>query len=516
MALYINTNVASLYAQNNLSNSQSALATSIQRLSSGLAINSSADNAAGYAIAQRMTAQIGGLNQAASNANDGISMAQTAQGALAQVSSDLQSMRTLAVQAANGTNSASDRASLQANIAQLQQDIQNVSQTTQYNGQNLLDGSLSSIQFQVGANSGQTVDASIGSTSVAVLGNYNVANGTNNAAATDVQNFAGGITDAVVSATAGAAGSLANFGPNNVGAGTLVVNVNGTTNTATIGAGESADKIAAAVGGTAQTTAQLSTIDAANPTNLQLNAYSVDPNGNQVNNVVTVSGTGAAGLVTAINAQSGITGIAATANATGILLTQNQGLNIGVENLDTGATGGSVLSVAGNFTGATANVLAANGTAGDTVTVGGLVTFSSASAFTITDNTVSASSTSGSAIIDNAGTNIGAGSVLTNISSVDVSTAAGASSALQTIDSAITYINQLGGSLGALQNRFTNVQNNLTNASTNLQAARSRIQDTNYASETANLTHQQVLEQAGTAMLAQANAMPNVVLTLLK
>ena len=162
MSLFINTNIASLYAQNNVANSQSALATSIQRLSSGLRINSAKDDAAGMAIAARMTSQIGGMTQAAQNANDGISLAQTAEGALAQVTNDLQTMRNLAVQAANGTNSAGDRASIQASITQLQADINQIANNTQYNGLNLLDGSLTNVQFQVGANANQTINASVG------------------------------------------------------------------------------------------------------------------------------------------------------------------------------------------------------------------------------------------------------------------------------------------------------------------------------------------------------------------
>src|SRR5512135_222015 len=173
MSLFINTNIASLYAQNNVANSQNALALSIQRLSSGLRINSAKDDAAGMAITARMTSQIGGMTQAAQNANDGISLAQTAEGALAQVTNDLQTMRNLAVQAANGTNSAGDRASLQASIAQLQSDISQISANTQYNGLNLLDGSLSNVQFQIGANAGQVINASVGNASANAIGdNY--------------------------------------------------------------------------------------------------------------------------------------------------------------------------------------------------------------------------------------------------------------------------------------------------------------------------------------------------------
>src|SRR5512135_1933827 len=194
MSLFINTNIASLYAQNNVANSQNALATSIQRLSSGLRINSAKDDAAGMAIAARMTSQIGGLTQAAQNANDGISMAQTAEGALAQVVNDLQTMRNLAVQAANGTNSASDRASLQSNIAQLQNDISQIAANTQYNGLNLLDGSLSNVQFQTGANAGQTINATIGNASANAIGD-NTASSVSSAAATSMVGVSAAVAD---------------------------------------------------------------------------------------------------------------------------------------------------------------------------------------------------------------------------------------------------------------------------------------------------------------------------------
>ena len=163
MAMGINTNVASLNAQRNLTSSQTGLATSLQRLSSGLRINSAKDDAAGLAISNRMTSQINGLNQAARNANDGISLAQTAEGALQSSTEILQRMRTLAVQTANGTNSASDRASTQQEISQLQQELNRISSTTQFNGQNILDGSLNNAQFQVGANANQTINFSISS-----------------------------------------------------------------------------------------------------------------------------------------------------------------------------------------------------------------------------------------------------------------------------------------------------------------------------------------------------------------
>lgn len=491
MALYINTNIASLYAQNNVANSQSALATSIQRLSSGLRINSAADDAAGMAIAARMTSQIGGLNQAAQNANDGISLSQTAQGALSQVTSDLQTMRNLAVQAANGTNSSSDRASLQASISQLQADISNIASNTQYNGLNLLDGTLTNVQFQVGANANQTIDASIGSAAANAMGNYQV-------------NVVGTMTAAATAASTATT--------NGVAAQTLTITGNGATATATVASNASAYAIAQAVNtstasgntnvtATALTTATLGGFTAGGAVSFSL----AGTNGTAVNIAATMtSATDVTGLAAAINAQSSTTGITAVANTNNgtLSLTQAQGYDISL----TGYTNaGSAATLTGS-TGVAANLTSG---ANDNSTVGGQVTFNGSNGYTVTTTaagTVAAASSAGS---------------LVAVSSIDVTKMTngipvGANSALSVVDSAINYVNGLDAQLGALQNRFTNAQSSLTTTSTNLQAARSRIQDTDFAAETANLTHNQVLQQAGTAMLAQANAMPNSVLTLLK
>ena len=176
MALTINTNVASLNAQRNLGISQSNLAKSMQRLSSGLRINSAKDDAAGLAISDRMTAQIRGLNQATRNANDGISLAQTAEGAMQESTNILQRMRELAVQSANDTNSASDRKSLQAEVSQLISELDRIASTTSFNGQKLLDGSFAGASFHVGANAGETIDFGVASTKTKNIGN--VAQGT--------------------------------------------------------------------------------------------------------------------------------------------------------------------------------------------------------------------------------------------------------------------------------------------------------------------------------------------------
>lgn len=499
MSLFINTNVASLYAQNNVANSQNALATSIQRLSSGLRINSAKDDAAGMAIAARMTSQIGGLNQAAQNANDGISMAQTAEGALAQVTNDLQTMRNLSVQAANGTNSSSDRASLQASISQLQSDINNIANNTQYNGLNLLDGTLTNVQFQVGANANQTINASIGTASAGSIGAYQLsADGAMTAA-----------TQGSVSGTAPGNGVLAQ---------NLTISGNGATATAAVASGASAYTIAAAVNtaaastntnvtATALTTATLSGFSASG--NVSFNLYG--SNGTAVNISATMSSTtDVTGLAAAINAQSSTTGITAVADTnTGKLsLTQSQGYDIKIAGFTNGSATVSLTGSSG-----TAKTLT-SGAATDSGTVGGQVSFNASNGYTVTSDT-------SSGLILSTAANVSKAAALSSVSGIDVTKMTngiptGANSALSVVDAAINYVNGLRANLGALQNRFTNAQSALTTTSTNLQQARSRIQDTDFAAETANLTHNQILQQAGTAMLAQANAMPNAVLTLLK
>lgn len=508
MAMVINTNVASLNAQRNLSSSQSSLASSLQRLSSGLRINSAKDDAAGLAISDRMTSQINGLNQAARNANDGISLAQTAEGGLSTAGDLLQRMRTLAVQAANGTNSSSDRASIQSEVSQLQQELNRVATTTQFNGQNILDGSLNNAQFQVGANSNQTINFSIGSAAATAIGNNTLA-----------ANSGGTMVDAAAGTAAGA------FKANNVAAGTLTIAGNGTSSGAiTIGAGTSGDQIAAAVNAAAgntgvnaiaTSTATLGGFGAGTVT-LKLNSGSTTAGGVVTNSTVQVSATltGAndlSGLTAAINAQTGATGITAVAdlNKGTITLAQSQGKDIGVQNV-AGATGVTVtgLGTASGGTGTAVTLTAAG--VGDTANVGARVSFNSSSSFTTTTSAAGITATTGTT-----------SSALSAVGSIDVTTLtngipSGANTALTVIDSALANINSARANLGALQNRFTNTISNLQTTTENLSSSRSRIQDTDFAAETANMTKSQILQQAGTAMLAQANQLPQSVLSLLK
>lgn len=379
MAQVINTNVSSLNAQRNLNTSGAALATSLQRLSSGLRINSAKDDAAGLAISERFGAQIRGLNQAVRNANDGISLAQTAEGALGEIGNNLQRIRELAVQSRNATNSADDRAALQKEVVQLKAEIDRVANNTTFNGKKLIDGSFTNEVFQVGADKGQTITVT-------------------------------GIADANVAA---------------LGSWTKV---------------------------TAEATVTGGAVTAGTVSGLTVGGVTV------ADTVVTADAAGATALATAINSaltNNGVTDIVASTSTTSVVLTASNGSSI---------------------------------------VVGGTVAFSGLTAATTAPTTAAQ----------------------TGFATLDISTAAGADNAILAMDAALKSVNGARADLGAVQNRFSSTIANLQTTSENLSASRSRILDADFAQETANLTRGQILQQAGTAMLAQANSLPNNVLSLLR
>ena len=506
MPTTINTNIMSLNAQLNLQSSQNSLATSLERLSSGLQINTAADNAAGFAIAQQMTAQINGINQAAQNANDGISMAQTAQGGLNAEIGLLQSMRTLAVQASNGTNSASDRQAIQAQIAQLQQELSRTALTTQFNGQNILDGTMSDAQFQVGSNAGQTINFGIANTQGSAIGNNAYSTG-------------GAMTGATLSTTSTASG-------NGVTAQTLTIQGSIGTKSVSVSANETAYAIAAGVNNqsastgvtaSALTQAEISGLASGGTVSFGLTGS----NGTAVTiNASVTSTSDLSAIANAINADTASTGISAYADQSGnLFMTQSQGYDVKITNLsDSGVTAGTIATVKSFGTGAAATT--ASVASGQSATVGGQISFESSSAYTI-NSSVAGSGAGGSVLDTTSAANTNLGSTLNAVSSIDVTTVTngtptGANNAINTIDMALQTLNTVAANLGSVQNRFQDTITNLQTTSNNLSAARSRIQDTNYAQETSNLTRSQILQQAGTAMLAQANQLPNMVLTLLK
>ena len=729
MSLMINTNSASLQAQLSLNTSQADLKTSLMRLSSGLRINSAMDDAAGMAIASRMTSQMTGLSQAIRNANDGISLAQTASGALTNTTTMLQRIRDLAVQSANASNVSTDRSSLNAETQQLLAEIQRTSTTTQFNGQNILDGTFGASQFQIGANASQTITTSILNSQLSNLGSYQVTSGvtavtgtaltggdllvnntdvgaSNSGSAEDIASAINavsnqtGVTASGSTTTTSAAGSpllrnqtlqsgdllingvnigavsgssnIATQGRNIANAINAVSNQTGVTASANTSTGaltltsNTGKTIALTTNTTLNNTATLQNEAATrvmNASGLTMGGaqrtyggatlvfdnggkqivtltFSSNPTGNAaavVGDTITIAGKtftfiasggttdathiavdgtdtalNAANIVKAISTAFAGVLVTAAAGAGGVVTIQsliNYKSSAATDGLlaITQTGGGVANTVLADATGATSGIVA-----GDTIKVGG-VTYeftlptaaaaagtgnvqvkigatdtATATAFATALNTSSTSNngtaaltsnTTGTVVINNllygdatvepipaigaassgadattiaitttTGTNAtyaanntygtlslnsgntfsisgnntakaglsAAQSNLSSISTVDISTVSGANNAIALIDGALAQVSAGQGALGALQNRFTNVVTNLNSTSTNLAAARSRIQDTDYAAETTIMTRNQILQQAGMAMLAQANALPNGVMALLR
>ena len=400
MSLVLNTNVDSMVAQNSLTSSGTQLASALQQLSTGLRVNTAADDAAGYAIAQGMTSQVNGLNQAAQNANDGVSLTQTASGALSEVTSDLQTMRDLAVESLNATNSSNDRQDLNSQFQQLMADINNVAANTQFNGVNLLDGSFQGADFQIGANAGQIISvAAVASASSSAVGNYYT-----------------------TAAQTGAYVAPA---------------------TADVGKTEAFD---ITVG-----------------TNAQVVTSAITLTGNQTTDLNNV----ASAINQAVGASDGI-----------------------VATVDAAGTGISLST--------------ANGTA-QTVTIG-----------TDASSTASAAVTQNSLGLDATYTLGQAAGTAQNLSNTSVTSVDNSNLVLISVDNALQQLATSSAQLGAYQNRFQAAITGLNTDSTNLSNAKSQIVDTDYASATSSLSKAQILQQAGTAMVAQANTIPQNILTLLQ
>ncbi|MBX7277747.1 flagellin [Pseudomonas sp. ERGC3:05] len=481
MTLTVNTNLASLTVQNNLNKASSALQTSMQRLSSGLRINSAKDDAAGLQISNRLTSQINGLGVAIKNANDGSSIAQTAEGAMQQSTNILQSMRTLALQSANGSPSAEDRKSNQAQYAALTAELTRIATTTTFGGKNLLDGSFGTTSFQVGANANQTIDMSIGNVAANNIGSQQLK------------------TKSLTPSATGIAG------------GAITVTGGGQSATVTLAAGASAKQIAAqmngAVGGlaaTASTEAQFTvnaaTIGAATPPNANFTLQVGSGAAVQFTGVTSTSdlasqlSSNAAKLGISVNYDSSTNALSVKSD-TGENLTFNAG--------DGGAAGISVATKDGTGTFGTATALAATA-----IVATGAVSLNSSSSYALNG--------AGVAGVFAAGAATAANSVKTTVNNTDVTTAANAQNAIDVITQAISDIDSQRAGLGAVQNRFDNTVANLQSIADNSSAARGQIQDVDYAAETAQLTKQQTLQQASTAILSQANQLPSAVLKLLQ
>jgi len=488
MALVINTNVMSLNAQRNLTTSGNQLATSLQRLSSGLRINSAKDDAAGLAISDRMTTQITGLNQAARNANDGISLAQTTEGALQEVTNNLQRIRELAVQSANATNSVSDRAALDQEVQQRIEEITRIAAQTSFNGRKVLDGSFGGATFQVGANVGETISLSLDASVKATdIGKVATSTGTVDLSTTFTSGAVTGVAAVYTSATL-------------------------TQNTLDFSGGSDLVFTVTAPGGSAQTVTL--TGDYSGDTdvsdnmiadiNSQLTGVVASKDGS-TNSIVFTSSTqttgtiaiGGAGAAT-IGGSSTTTGVtadagsaqAATVGAFSIQVGSATAVNIASASYD------NAQDLADSINSAVAGVYAS-------IDSGNHLVISSGEALTISG---AGATTTGN----------GNAAVAGSLDAQNVTDVAGANSTILSVDAALTSVSNLRSSLGAIQNRFQSVINSLQAVSENLSASRSRILDTDFAAETASLTRAQILQQAGTAMVAQANSAPQNVLSLLR
>lgn len=569
MPQIINSNIASLSAQRNLNSSQNSLSTSLERLSSGLRINSAKDDAAGLAISERMTAQVRGLNQAARNANDGISMSQTAESALSEMGNNLQRIRELSVQASNASNTASDRAALQAEVTQLTAEIQRVATQTQFNGLNLLDGSFSTLNFQVGANAGQTISASSGNFQTNTFGNYRIgglaafnpggagdlvagtigansdafgnsvllsgaigdASGVNGAAAQGDFRISTGSGNFDVYYRAGASAKEMAAAINGTGSG---VKANATTEVV-LGAGTGAG-----VGFEQNTTYSFAiSTDYSDPTN----ANTVDPKyttvsfktGGSDDASDVDSGNYLSTAVQAFNDASAKTGFTAEAVLTedgywALKLSNSNGEDLRILNnsYDNTGTAQNVLvsdiavldgdtntadSLALDLTGGGLDTTTGAWTNGNGAWLTGKVTLDSAKSFSVTTAVADVFQDAGTPGTAVAGTY---GAQLQQVSAMDVSTFDSAQRTLAIVDSALTTVNDQRARFGAMQNRLQSTISNLQSSSENLSASRSRIRDADFAAESANLTRAQILQQAGTAMLSQANQLPQNVLSLLR
>jgi flagellin len=612
MAQVINTNSLSLTTQNNLNKSQGALKTAIERLSSGLRINSAKDDAAGQAIANRFTANIKGLTQASRNANDGISMAQTAESALGEVNNNLQRIRELAVQAANGTNSDADKTSIQAEITQRLAEIDRTSQQTDFNGVKVLSSTAGPLSVQIGANDGQSITINLTEISAKTLGlsgfNVDGKSSVANAAATSDNLLVAGFTKASsanannsynytkTAATDNVASTAANVLSSMTTGDTATFTGTGNAygQAATTGAYkydsasksfsyDSADVVAAnvakaltPVAGAASISANINiggkAVDvkitsAGDITTASDKALFIDSSGNLTETtsgaITTYAKATVANLTTAMDSTDGTTTIKAADGMKDLKIGTGGDIGKAIESAkitladgstltgNAGAGGTAHIDVVGAKISAAAllNVQASDShdlTFTSMINVGGTST-STGVVISNASGTTTVKSTGGATIRDDQNAHAGqfttaaATSVVTtyvaqvngNVTdtsggrihqvaadksfTLDEATVSAASAnPLSQLDSALAKVDALRSSLGAIQNRFDSVISNLGTTITNLSSSRSRIEDADYATEVSNMTRANILQQAGTSVLAQANQTTQGILSLLR
>lgn len=503
MSLVLNTNIDSTIAQNNLNGSQALLTQSLTRLSSGLRINSAADDAAGLAISQQFTTQINGTNQAINNANDAVSEAQTTAGALSTITNNLQSIRTLAVESANGSNSASDRQALDQQVQQQIAEITQIAQQTTFNGLNVLNGTSGNTTYQVGANVGDTISVDLAQG----VGANQIGAVASSTAQVATGATAGGLTIAIGN-----------------GAATTVQASSLYATTATSGTGGSAyeyqDASSAYAKAAAINGSDISglTATASNSQDVTFGTVTVGTGGYSlaINGVTVLNATSgtitAADLATAINSYSTQDGgVTAATGGNGLILTAADGSNIQLnQNLN---PLGAVAS-----TGGITHVTGYNSTTDADIGAGAAYTTGATAFYGQVSLSASQNIQVGGAAADLTASGYAAATTVTATGTLqgnNVLTVAGANATIESVDSALATVSQFQSQLGAIQNRFTAAVSNLQTTSQNLTQSRSTIEDADFAQETANLTQAQVLEQAGISVLAQANQQPQLILKLL-
>ena len=471
MAISVNTNVTSMRAQNNLNSANSGLQTSMERLSSGLRINSAKDDAAGLQISNRMTSQINGIGVAMRNANDGISIAQTAEGAMSESTNILQRMRDLSLQSANGSNSNEDRSSMQKEITALNEELTRISTTTSFGGQKLLDGEYGTQKFQVGSNANETISVTISNTSATSIG-QNAVKGNGTAFG---QTTATTLATQALTATTDTLTISGNLGSSNV------TYTSGDSATTIVGAINSA---ATGVKAEASVSATIGALSSADTAILTIGSDTFDLADYKGDMAKLSSDIGIAGYDASYDSDS--REISVTAKAVDGIQIAEAGTNASATvNLDGTAIG----------TGASA-----------TLSKTSAISLTSSGEFKVAGATVNE-------LVNLTAT--GGDSNLDSVSAINISESTGAQDALAVIDAALSSIDSQRADLGAVQNRMNFTISNLSNIQSNVTDARSRIQDVDFASETAQLTKQQILSQTSSAMLAQANQIPQTALSLL-
>jgi flagellin len=467
------------------------MADTMARLSSGKRINTAADDAAGLAISSRLTSQVKGINQAIRNAQDGQSLIDTTEGAHAEITTILQRMRELAIQSVNDTNVTSDRTALQAEISQLISEVDRIGVQTTWNGVSVLDGTFTSKMLQVGPEGSQTVSFSVDSAKAAAIGSYTLdgdawVEGSDDISGDDLT-VSGYLGSSVVGIAAGASAK------------DVAASVNAVTSSTGVTA-------------TAITKAKLSSLAAVGSV-----AFTITGAGSSAISVSVTDVSHLGDLKDALNAKAGVTGITAAFgdDTSELVLTSLTGDDIAFSAFDTGTndTDLTLTALEKDGTSSGTSVTLNDTQAGESVAfVKGQISLSSIKSFTVSgDDTVAGDGFFGATN----GTTTGGTASLSSVSGIDIGTSSGAANAISVIDGAIEKVNSARANLGALSNRLDNTISNLSNVAINVESSRSQIEDADFAAESANLAKQQIMLQAGTAMLAQANAAQQNVLSLL-